>query len=79
MSRGVVVINVCNDISKFAEDYERIEAIKQAIIDTYIKSLKIGTIITPSTYNASTTVRDSVFKLVCKVPNFAIKFELWIK
>ncbi len=26
-----------------------------------------------------TTVRDSVFKLVCKVPNFAIKFELWIK
>lgn len=52
MSRGIVVINVCNDISKFAEDYDRIEAIKQAIIDTYIKSLKIGTIITPSTYNA---------------------------
>lgn len=52
MSRGIVVINVCRDISKFAKDYERLEAIKQAIIDTYIKSLKIGTIITPSTYNS---------------------------
>lgn len=52
MSRGIVIINVCRDISKFAEDYERLEAIKQAIIDTYIKSLKIDTILTPSTYNA---------------------------
>lgn len=52
MSRGIVVINVCRDITKFAEDYERLEAIKQAIIDTYIKSLKISTIITPSTYNS---------------------------
>lgn len=52
ISRGIVVINVCNDISNFAEDYERLEAIKQAIIDTYIKSLKISTIITPSTYNS---------------------------
>lgn len=52
MSRGIVVINVCHDILKFGEDYERLEAIKQAIIETYIKSFKIGTIITPSTYNS---------------------------
>ena len=52
ISKGIVIINVCSDISKFAEDYDRLEAIKQALIDTYIKSLKIGTIITPSTYNS---------------------------
>jgi len=52
MSRGVLIINVCKDVSKFAEEYERVDAIKQAIIDTYIKSLKIDTIIAPSTYNA---------------------------
>lgn len=52
MSRGVVIINTCDDISKFDEEYERLDSVKQALIDTYIKSLKIGTIITPSTYNA---------------------------
>lgn len=51
INRGVVIINVCEDISQFTFEYERVESIKQALIDTYIKSLKIGTIITPSTYN----------------------------
>lgn len=50
--RGVVVVNVCNDISQFFSEYERVEAVKQALIDTYIKSLKIGTIINPATYNS---------------------------
>lgn len=48
---GVVIINICEDISKFKEAYERVEAIKHALINTYVKSLKIGTIIVPSTYN----------------------------
>ncbi len=52
ITRGVVIVNLCEDISNFAEDYERVEAIKSALIDTYIKSLKIGTILTPATYNA---------------------------
>lgn len=49
--RGVVIVNVCHDINQFQSEYERVEAIKQALIDTYIKSLKIGTIINSSTYN----------------------------
>ena len=51
VDRGVVIVNVCKDISQFSFEYERVESIKQALIDTYIKSLKIGTIINPSTYN----------------------------
>lgn len=51
IDHGVVIINICEDVSKFKEAYERVEAIKHALIDTYIKSLKIGTIIMPSTYN----------------------------
>lgn len=51
MNRGVVIINVCDNIAKFGEEFERVEAIKQALIDTYIKSLKIDTILSPSTYN----------------------------
>lgn len=52
ISRGIFIVNVCNDLTKFAIEYERLLAIKQALIDTYIKSLKISTIISPSTYNA---------------------------
>lgn len=51
IDHGVVIVNVCKDISQFSFEYERVESIKQALIDTYIKSLKIGTIINPSTYN----------------------------
>ena len=51
MNRGIVIVNICEDISKLGEEYERVDAIKQALIDTYIKSLKIGTILTPATYN----------------------------
>lgn len=51
ISRGIVIINVCDDISKFPEEYERVEAIKQAVINTYIKSLKIDAILAQSIYN----------------------------
>lgn len=51
ISRGIVIINVCDDISKFPEEYARVETIKQAVIDTYIKSLKIDTILAHSLYN----------------------------
>jgi hypothetical protein len=54
-----------------------ISSLNSGIVRYRNKSLSILAPI-KSRFNG-TTVRDSVFKLVCKVPNFAIKFELWIK
>lgn len=51
-SNGIVIINVCKDIAKFSEEFERVEAIKNALFDIYIKSLKISSIINPRVYNA---------------------------
>lgn len=55
LSSGIILINVCQDISKFHFEYERIESVKSSLFDTYIKSLKIGTILNPSTYNTIKT------------------------
>lgn len=51
VSRGVLILNVCEDISNFGKEFDRVTAIKQALIDTYIKSLRTSTIVSPSTYN----------------------------
>lgn len=52
ISNGIVIINVCSDINKFDEEFDKVEAIKKSLFDIYIKSLKINSIISPSTYNA---------------------------
>lgn len=51
MYRGIIIVNVCENITNFAKDFDRVCAIKQALFDTYIKSLKIDSIITPTIYN----------------------------
>jgi hypothetical protein len=51
ISRGIVLINVCDDIAHFGEAFEKVEAIKQALFDIYVKSLKIGSILNHSTFN----------------------------
>lgn len=55
INKGIVLINICDDINNFEKDFDRIEAIKQSLFDTYIKSLKIGTIINSSLYNSIKT------------------------
>jgi hypothetical protein len=51
ISRGIVLVNVCDDITNFKEDYNRVDAIKHALFDIYVRRLKIGTIINPKVYN----------------------------
>ena len=55
LSKGVIIVNVCENIDNFERDLNRVESIKQAFIDTYIKRLKIDTIINPSAYNCIKT------------------------
>lgn len=50
ISKGILILNVCEDVQNFERDLKRVGAIKQAFIDTYIKRLKIDTILNPSTY-----------------------------
>lgn len=52
ISRGIVIINVCSDISQFGREFERLEAIKKSLFDIYVKSLKINSIINTRTYNS---------------------------
>lgn len=50
ISKGILILNVCEDTKNFERDLKRVGAIKQAFIDTYIKRLKIDTILNPSAY-----------------------------
>lgn len=49
-TKGILILNVCEDAKNFERDLQRVGSIKQAFIDTYIKRLKIDTILNPSTY-----------------------------
>lgn len=51
ITKGIVIVNICKDISHFGEDFRKVQAIKAALFDTYIKSLKIDSILAPSSYN----------------------------
>lgn len=53
--RGIVLVNVCDDVSEFSEEYQKIEDIKRSLFDTYVKSLKVNTILNPSVYNSVKT------------------------
>lgn len=52
LSNGIVIVNICDDASLFAEEFDRVNAIKEALIDVYLKNLKISTIINTSSYNS---------------------------
>lgn len=54
-TRGIVLLNVCENLSDLRKDYERIEGLKQELFDVYLKSLKINTIVNSSFYNSIKT------------------------
>ena len=54
-SKGVVIVNVCDDIEDFDKSYEKVEAIKAALYDTYIESLQVNTVLDRSIYNSIKT------------------------
>lgn len=55
ISRGAIIINVCEDITHFKEEFRKVEAIKAALFEIYMKNLKIQTIINSSIYNSIKT------------------------
>lgn len=57
-TRGVLLVNVCNNIKNFKKEFDRIEAIKRSFFDTYIDSMKASCIVNPSVFN---TVKTALF------------------
>ena len=54
-SRGVLLINVCNDIMLFEDEYRRVEKIKEYLYSVHLKSIKVDTILNSRTYNCIKT------------------------
>lgn len=50
ISRGFVIVNICDDVSKLESAYNRIENIKSYIFNTHLKSIKVDSIINKSVY-----------------------------
>ena len=54
-SKGVLLINVCNDISLLENEYRRVEKIKEYLFSVHLKSIKVDTILNSRTYNCVKT------------------------
>ncbi len=55
ISHGIIIINVCNDLSEFESEYKRVENIKSYIFNTHLKSIKIDSILNRSVYGCVKT------------------------
>lgn len=54
-SRGIVLVNICYDISTLEDDFKHIENIKSYIFNTHLKSIKVDSIINKSIYGCVKT------------------------
>ncbi|MBR1716757.1 MAG: AAA family ATPase [Paludibacteraceae bacterium] len=48
--KGIVIANVCDDVSNFECEWQRVEKIKEFIFDTHLKNIKIDSIANQSVY-----------------------------
>ena len=55
ISRGIILINVCDDINKLESAINKVENIKSYIFNTHLKSIKIDSIINSSVYGCVKT------------------------
>lgn len=55
ISRGIILINVCKDLSNLEADYQRIENIKNYLFNTHLRTIKIDSIINRSVYGCVKT------------------------
>ena len=49
--KGIVLLNVCEDIDNLKYEYSRLESIKTYIFESHLKSIKIDSIINKSVFN----------------------------
>lgn len=50
-SKGIVLINMCNNLDNFKRDYDRIAYIKNNLFNTHLKSIKSDCIVNKSVFN----------------------------
>lgn len=55
ISHGIIIINVCNELSKFESEFKRVENIKSYIFNTHLKSIKIDSVLNKSVYGCVKT------------------------
>lgn len=55
ITKGIILINVCKDLSKVVEDYQKVENIKSFLFDTYLRTIKIDSIINQHVYGCVKT------------------------
>lgn len=51
ISKGIILVNICEDINDILKAYERIKKVKNNIFNLHLKKIKIDAIISPSTFN----------------------------
>ena len=90
ISRGIILVNICYDISTLEEDFKRIENIKSYIFNTHLKSIKIDSIINKSVYGCVKTalyfpnaskdeVADQIEKITSNTPNMGRGYDYLIQ
>ena len=55
ISHGIVIISVCDDITKLELEYKRVENIKSYIFNTHLRTIKIDSVINKSVYGCVKT------------------------
>ena len=55
ISKGIIILNICKDIGQLETEYERVENIKSFLFNTYLKTIKVDSIINQSVYGCVKT------------------------
>ena len=55
ISKGIVLLNVCNDLSTLDDCFNRVESIKENIFNIHLRTIKIDSIMYRSVYNCVKT------------------------
>ena len=54
-SKGIILINVCNDISQLKDETKRIKAIKDNIFNLHLRTIKVDSVTIPNIYGCVKT------------------------
>ena len=71
-SRGILLVNICYDISTLEDDFKHIENIKSYIFNTHLKTIKVDSIINKSVYGC---VKTALYFPNASKKEVADKFE----
>ena len=55
MSKGIIILHICRDISHLESEYNRVENIKSYIFNTHLKTIKVDSIINQGVYGCVKT------------------------